>query len=268
VCLNLDSAEARKTQIEANFAQNKGPGWTWARFPAVVADGVGDVPGRLRPAEKACFLSHKRALASHLNSEGPVFILEDDALFGPHTAQTIDRIVFANDNLAWDLLYTDVCVPQASSMIELLKLRRQLDVPREVRLINLRGFPYAGATAYIVNARSIAKLLALLESESALDVPYDLHLRNLVNSGRLRAYAFFPFLTSLSAAADESQVQPQDAASADVVWNLFRRMVWIDRDLELHREALERIGRDLCDEELRAFGVLFGVMSSSKLAPR
>jgi GR25 family glycosyltransferase involved in LPS biosynthesis len=267
VFINLDSAAARRVDIEASFAQNKGGAWTLTRFPAVPASDprVASLPGGLRPAEKACFLSHRLALASRIGSPDPVLMLEDDAVFGPHTAEAVDRVIFSNEALGWDLFYTDICVPLAAPMIDLAVLRRKLEIPRDVRLINLRGYVYAGATAYIVNPHSIAKVVALLDRATLMDMPYDLYLRREVNAGRLNAYAFFPFLTSLSVQAEDSQVQAGGDVAPERVWNLFRRMTWIDRDLAALDAAIEALDADTCDAEARAFGTLFGAMASGRL---
>jgi len=191
-----------------------------------------------------------------------VFVLEDDALLGRHTAELIDKVILANDSLEWDILYTDICVPHIGSMLELLRLRQQLAVPGEVRLISLRTFAFAGATAYIINPRSIGKLHGLLEPYRTLEEPFDICMRNLVGQGRLSAFALFPFATSLSEASESSQVQESRGAGTDLVWNLFRKMIWVDRDLPAHRKALDEIDRLMCDEETRSFGTLFGAMAS------
>jgi hypothetical protein len=253
VCVNLDSATARREEIEANFDKYKGPGWTWTRFPAVTpADPrVAALGGSVAPTEKACFLSHKLALESRLGTSNPVFVLEDDAMLGPRSAAFIDRIVFANDALNWDILYTDICVPLPGPMIDLANLRRTLAQP-EVRLMNLRGYTYAGATAYIVNPRSLARLHGLLDGLTRLDRAYDLELRYFVNANQLNAFAFFPFLTTVSSAADSSQVQADQ--SPDAVWNLFRRLMWMDRDVGSQRGAVDRLEQDVDGEEARALG--------------
>jgi GR25 family glycosyltransferase involved in LPS biosynthesis len=265
VFINLDSAGQRRAELEANFAACKGPGWSLTRFRAVEPAGVQDIPGSVRPFEKACFQSHRRAIASKVGTRNPVFMLEDDALLGPSSAHLIERIVFANDHLGWDLLYTDICVPHISSMLELVRLRRQLKVPREVRLINLRTLAFAGATAYIVNPASLGKLSAILESYRTFEEPFDLCLRNLVGQRRLSAFAVFPFATSLSAAAEASQVQ-DSSGGRDLVWNLFRKMIWVDRDIAMHGSALAEIDQLMCDEEVRSFGTLFSAMASAKFA--
>jgi hypothetical protein len=53
------------------------------------------VEGRIRPAEKACFLGH-RALSSRVTrgrASTPVFILEDDAIFGSASYPASDNFL-------------------------------------------------------------------------------------------------------------------------------------------------------------------------------
>jgi GR25 family glycosyltransferase involved in LPS biosynthesis len=268
VFINLDSAPERRAGLETNFAACKGPGWGLTRFAAVEPRAIQDIPGRLRPSEKACFESHRRAIGSMLGSRQPVFMLEDDALLGRHTAELIDKIVFANDDLRWDLLYTDICVPHIGPMLELLRVRQQLASPADVRLIDLRTFAFAGATAYILNPRSIGKLHAILASYRTLEEPFDLCLHNLVRQGRLSAFALFPFATSLSESSETSQVQEPGAPGPDRIWNLFRKMIWVDRDIAAHRGALDEIDRLMGDEETRSFGTLFAAMASKDFTPK
>ena len=80
-------------------------------------------------------------------------------------------------------------------------------------------------------------------------MPFDLVLRNLVFGGELTARVAFPFATSLSIHAEQSQVQPGDTVVADTCWNAFRRLVCADADT-LRAECPGGFGEALpgCDE--------------------
>ena len=85
--INLDRATDWRQSIEASFQRAARPGQSLERIAAFDAAYVEKVavPGRIRPAEKACFLSHKEAVRRSLAHEGPVFILEDDVIFSNKT---------------------------------------------------------------------------------------------------------------------------------------------------------------------------------------
>lgn len=263
IYINLDKAVARRAQFEENWAAHHGDGWQLERFPAVDTRYVEEhgVPGTLRPGEKGCFLSHCAAIAMHIDSTVPLFMLEDDAQLGPRSAAAIDHFLRTHQGYDWDIVFTDVCIPLAPTMMDLLALRRTL-ADGEVRVLDAADFTFAGSTGYIVNPRSLGKLTELLGTQLELDVPYDLMLRGLVRDKKLKALVLFPFVTSLSEESGASQIQAEGAA--DRIWNAFRKLAWLDRDLGKVGPAIRKIDEDLCDEESRLLGVLLaGLMSKS-----
>jgi len=85
VYINLASETARRADLEANFLSHAGQGWSLARLEAVTADEVraANIGGILRPTEKACFLSHRNAVATGLGTGAPIAVFEDDIALGP-----------------------------------------------------------------------------------------------------------------------------------------------------------------------------------------
>jgi GR25 family glycosyltransferase involved in LPS biosynthesis len=261
--INLDRAAERRTSLERSFRNRMGNDWKLHRFPALDGDDVrrSRIAGRLGDAEKACFLSHKQVIKRSLGNNEPILVLEDDAVFGSRTRQELEQLVRRRDPAAWDVVFTDFIVPDIASMAGLLKLRQQLTQAGNIKVLDLSTLPFAGSTAYLVNGRSKARLVSLLESATTLDVPYDLFLREQIYAKKLVAGGFFPFITSLSSHAEESAVQSA-GKTAILVWNAFRKLAWIDRDLEREKPLLETIAKTLCDEEGTAFGTLFAAMVS------
>jgi GR25 family glycosyltransferase involved in LPS biosynthesis len=260
IYINLERAATRRAQIEANWAEYGGSGWQLERFPAIDARYIEEngIPGGLRPGEKACFFSHSAIIEMNRGATAPVFIMEDDMVLGKNTAATVNNFLSMCDSYDWDIAYTDVCIPLPQTMLDLVKLRHELSNSGEVRLLDVKDFPFAGATAYIVNHRSLDKVAGLLAQEEELNYPYDLVLRTLIYERKLKGLVFFPFVTSLS---DESNVsQIQESVSTDVIWNGFRKLMWIDRDLRKVLPSIEQIDRELCDDESRLLGVLFAGM--------
>lgn len=267
IYINLDSASERRARFEANWAHNRGPDWRLERFAALDTRYVEHhaVVGILRPAEKACFLSHCASIALNLNAAEPLFVMEDDAVLGPRSAPTIDNFLKVSDNYEWDIVFTEVGIVAPSAMLELIKLRKELAGKDEVRLLDLATLPFAGATGYIINHRSLKKIGALLGARERFDIPYDLLLRQLIYEKKLKALVFFPFVSSLS---NSSQSDIRVESAVDEVWTAFRQLASLDRDLDALRPAIERIGSQLCDEEARLLGILLASQVSASFTTK
>jgi GR25 family glycosyltransferase involved in LPS biosynthesis len=271
ILITLESQPARREQVEANFRSVGHAGWELTCMPAVDAGQVvkSAVAGRLSPSEKGCFLSHMVALQLSHPSPEHNLIVEDDVLLGEKTFSTIDAALNLAANSEWDLLFTDVVVPDARTMISLYASRKQLIARQEFKLVPLKSIPFAGSTAYLVNARSKEKLLKLLTEHAPLDMPYDLVLRKLVYQSRLSGFVIFPFATSLSAFADASQIQGNENTKiADMAWNAFRRLVWAERSLPEATANLDRISSDFFDPECRVFARILSCLLSANFQPK
>ena len=264
--INLDIASNRKLNIENNFLENKIGQWSLTRFPAIDVKYVEHhkIAGKLRSAEKACFLSHKFAIKQNLNSREPILMMEDDAEIGKSTCAVLDNFIENGNKFEWDIMFTDVCFTRPTVMIELIQLRKQLSVRNEIRMLNLADFVFGGATSYILNPKSLEKVFHLLDAKTALDIPYDIYLRELIRENKLKGFVIFPFVTTLSSVSDKSQIQLEETANTDLVWNTFRKMIWMDRKLEDSESSLNKINRDICDEESKKFGTIISACISNK----
>jgi GR25 family glycosyltransferase involved in LPS biosynthesis len=260
--LNLDAALQRKASIEVNFKKNKKENWSLTRVSAIDVNFINShkINGSLKPTEKACFLSHKKIIQENLEEQELLFILEDDAIFGKDTCEIIEKIIGMDQNIDWDILFTDVCVPHLGTMADLLKLRQQLVATNQVRLLDLKLLPFAGSTAYILNSKSKNKIYNLLNLDGDLAIPYDLYLRKLIYESKIKGFVVFPFITSLSESSEESSVQSIGTKMTDLVWNLYRKMIWRERNLDQYKPVLEKIEQGLSDEA-RAFGTLWAAMA-------
>ena len=264
--INLDQAVLRREGLEKNFAMHKTALWSLSRVPAIDQYDVERhaVPGKSRPGEKACFLSHKLVIKNNIHAQAAYMVMEDDVQIGPSTCQCIDGFLSqAGKDLDWDIIFTDILVPNTQTMTELVRLRQSIIKKREIQLINLARFPFAASAAYIVNPKSSLKIFEFLDATKVFDAPYDMILRKLVHDGKLKAFCLFPFLTTLSDYSEDSSIQLSDSIATDFIWNTFRKLIWIDRDIEKVRPLLTRIDRELCDDESRLFAPLFAAQSSS-----
>ena len=265
--INLEQASERRQSLEACFAAHRTPGWHLNRFPAVNVTYVQQykVVGRLRESEKACFMSHRRLICDQIGTDEPPLILEDDARFGVNTFTQIDHFLNTkSDDVGWDILFTDVAVVDPKTMIDLFLLRRNLASPNFAQLLDLSNLPFAGATAYLLNPPSIEKIYTYLETATPLDIPYDLFLRRLIWEGKIKGYVMFPFVTTVSDWAESSQIQTLDTAYTDLTWNTFRKLMWIDRDIEQTRPAIQAIDREVCDDESRQLATIIAACTSSR----
>jgi GR25 family glycosyltransferase involved in LPS biosynthesis len=277
--INLDRATERRSRLESNFAAIKKPNWSLTRFPAIDTEYVraNNIAGCTTPGEKGCFLSHKILIGENLAKAGPLFIAEDDAAFGARSCALIDAILKQSPNADWDILFTDVGTPQLSTMIDLVKYRRGLAAKgEELAFLDLSKLNFVGSTAYLVNPKSKQKLYGLLDSVTEIDLPYDLYLRQQAHAGILKVRSLFPFVTTLSDYSEDSQIKVADLKRPDLRWNLFRKMVWAERNLASCKPALEQMNgsvteqvaalfkqlRSSPDEELNAFGVLFTAIAA------
>jgi GR25 family glycosyltransferase involved in LPS biosynthesis len=221
-----------------NFQKTRLPNWTLTRSVAIDTAYIHDhcTPGRLRPSQKACFLSHRQVIGQSLEHDEPIYILEDDAVFGAGTCRTIELLLdSALAQKEWDIVFTDVGVDRTPDMVELL--RRRSEIPEETllhgmpTLLNLRSLPsFFGASAYLINAASKKKLYALLNDHRDLDIEYDIYLRGLILQSRVEGFCLFPFVTTVAREADVSQIQ---TGTTHIIENAFRRLLWRESGVDL-----------------------------------
>ena len=259
VYINLPTASDRRASVEASFAAAASGDWTLHRFEAFEPAGVAAIAGGATETEKACFASHRTALAQHLGDDDPVLIVEDDAVFAPQAFAGLDAMLSPAGGV--DILYTDAALCDFNLMIHLASRRDGLAERGEYLPVELRGRSFFGATAYAVRGSAKARLHAALTAEPAIDQPYDLFLRDLIHRGEFRAAVCFPFLTTLSPLADGSQIQASDTAVFDATLNAYRRLMFVDRDLDQCRRDAEHLAAHT-DEASRLVGGVFAAIVS------
>ncbi len=265
--INLDKEFTRRANIENNFLDNKIEGWSLNRYPAIGIDYIkeNNIKGIQRDGPKACYLSHKYLIKENINSQSPIFILEDDAMFGKNTCKILNDL-FAAINFEWDILFTDVCVPYPEQMIKLIRMRKVLSKKNNIIYLNLSEFIFAGTTAYIINPKSIKKILNLIDVKS-IDIPIDLLLRKLIADKKLKGFVTFPFITTISQDSCFSQTQPNNNFKTDYIWNLFRQMIWLERNVDNIKLKIKMIDDEMIDENSKIYSTIISACISEKFTP-
>lgn len=262
VYINLPAAADRRREIEASFAAAHTDGWALERFEALGPGDVADLPGGISPTEKACFASHRAALGRHLDGDGLVMIVEDDTLFAPRAFVVMEALLTAGTG--WDVLYGDT-VCDYYMMLQLARRRDAMVDRGEHQAIDLAGRHYFAASAYVVGGPAKRRLHAALSSPEAMTQPFDIALRAL--AGEFRMAVAFPFLTTVSRAADASQIQTRTDPLFDATLNAFRRLLFVDRDLEACRADIGRLQATADSDTARLTGAVFSVMASPGFSP-
>ncbi len=257
--INLASETEKRVQLEKNFSEHNTLNWSLQRFEAVDKDFVqkNNVQGLLSDGAKGCFLSHRQVINQNIDSDAHLFIFEDDIVFCKKT-QTMLQKITATPDFDWDLLYTDICVPNASGMLDLFKLKQECLKNDQLRILDLAEMNFASTAAYIVNKKSTRKVATMLNAMQQLDTPIDLTYRALVHSGQLKAYVVFPFLTSLSSRSEDSNIQSEAHAYTEAVWHGFRKLIWMDGHVQDIQNNIRQIEAGTFSEDAKALRTLLG----------
>lgn len=265
--INLERAQDRRSALEASFAAVPHSGWELVRFAAVDAQAASLPAGAITDFEKACFLSHRGAIQAALGDEEHLLVVEDDVAFSPRCFEMLEHVAkqYGDD---WDILYAECLLANFDLVIRLLKAWPERVRAGQFQRVDLSNVRYAAAAAYLVNGRSKARLAELLRDGERLDQPYDLVLRRFTHERKIRSYAVFPFLVSLTGAADTSQIQPGGVAASDFVMNALRRLMVVNRDEAACRHAAQYIVDQLTDENARLSGAVLAGLISSKFPNR
>jgi GR25 family glycosyltransferase involved in LPS biosynthesis len=253
--INLDAATERRSEIEACFQRVAHQGWELSRFRAVTAAEMIDAPGSLPPAEKACFESHRRLIGQSLGDEQSVYVLEDDVAFSDKLFPFLSA--FGTWDGDWDLLFTEVTIARATDMVRVALERERLAQRSQATTYPLEGIGFLGAMGYLVRGGFKATLQAMLMEAERLDAPYDLYLNQLASEGRVKAMVCLPYLTTDTAASAQSQIGGARLPLQVRAFDAFRRLMYVDRDLETCRREAADI-RQQTPELQQILGALIG----------
>lgn len=263
--INLDHATEHRAALEASFEKASRPGWSLSRFKAIDTAEVDArlIRGARSSAEKGCFLSHKSVIEAHAGGAGHLLVLEDDVEFGSATFEIIDGFLQNNPDAEWDLLFLDVCVIGIEDLLKMYFNRRDLINKRNVMPLDLAKIGFFGTNAYIVNAGSVGKLVSVLEAGFPVDIEYDIYLSHQIARQQLKAAVLFPFVTTLSRHATQSQIQVSRMDKLNLVRNLLRNLLWLEsRPDEVTAALVEFDAMNKASEHQTFFTLLLALLSS------
>jgi hypothetical protein len=101
---------------------------------------------------------------------------------------------------------------------------------------------FAGTVSMFINRCSVQKYLAAIEGHWARGTPIDLHLRQEIHAGRLKAYVTAPFVTSITAANSVSDIRGTQDFARDV-FDVYRRAFYLYADQDALLAQLKQATR-------------------------
>ena len=237
--LNLDRSTRRRTALEAHL-QAVGAAGRYQRVAAVEGRAVAhEYDSTLHPGALGVWLTHEKLLRAHPAPDRHLHVIEDDTVFCRDAPDLFAKTLRTADALPgpWDLLFTDVYVPAAPHAFRAFAAK----VADHARgggfaLLDLAPFHFACLNSMFVNKASVPKYARYVTGNWRVGVPLDIFLRRLVQERHLTAYVTVPFLTSISAESDESDILGSLGASRRVS-DLYRRGFFVDADRRALLEA-------------------------------
>ncbi|MFA5040682.1 MAG: glycosyltransferase family 25 protein [Bdellovibrionales bacterium] len=276
--VNLDRCEDRRIKIEQELA-NHGLGGKYTRFSASDGNAMGfPNPVGLRDSELGCFTSHYRLLKENRGSALPLHVMEDDIVLSKTFNYVMDQVLSGKELDNYDILYTDI----STSMLDLNFVRFKQCYDQHVKrdkdgkiehlgftVVDLSDVLFCSTCSFIVNPKSIDKLLSLYETElkNGARGPIDIYLLTLCQHGQIKAGTIFPFITSVPA---DTRLNTTVHNRSDLLTVhasiLLRRSFYADCNLEeCAKEAAELFPQpDPSDPHCRFLMSLTGFLLSGK----
>ena len=211
--INLDRSADRRARMEQQLRRT-GRAEIYARSAAIDAEQQ-DIPdvGGLKKGEVACFLSHFQTIEAARACGQHLHIAEDDAIFPDDIVERIEMIVASDAFEQYDLFFTETIIPLSADYLQeyqrIYKENTHAKGAIDFSAVEAKGMYRASASSYVVNRNSADRLARLVEAELAEGprYPFDIFLRTLIDSDRLRAAIIVPFLTA---------VAPDDAVQSTI----------------------------------------------------
>jgi GR25 family glycosyltransferase involved in LPS biosynthesis len=252
--INLDRSADRRARLEKQLRE-LGIERAYSRFAAVDGSAVVDRTGTISSREYGCFASHAQVIKDACSGGTHLHVLEDDALLSPEFVPVVAGVIGQGFLDQYDILFTDVYVPpDPVRFAQYERARREntsvdpatgREYLKSIVVFDLRNTAWACTSSYVVSRRCLGRMAELLENALSAGpaAPIDLTLRELVNSGALKAGCLVPFLTSIDLALD---VDSTIHASSDqervtrLACNVVRQTLFVRPDWQTIGSVLHR----------------------------
>ncbi len=185
----------------------------------------------------------------------PIHIVEDDIILSPYAAPAINLIVRNGVIDQYDLIFTETLVPpdlralrQFKSIYDKAMVAGMGLNLAHLQIIDLATLRFSGATSYVVNPRSVERILGIYQEhwDKGPVAAFDFVLREEVQAGRLKAACAFPFVTSIDLDGIVRSTAGRlpashDEVSTGLVMALLRYSFYVGRDLEFATVTMNQI---------------------------
>jgi GR25 family glycosyltransferase involved in LPS biosynthesis len=236
VYINLDRSTERRAAMEAQISRF-GLQDVYRRLPAAEGNSLG-VPTKLTHAETGCLLSHYLACKQYAGDGTHLHIVEDDVQFSSITRDAILNTIAGSIMDEHDVLFLD------TELSKFVEMRRAMEIYDGAIVLNANGSLrratlslrtyHAASTSYLINCRSIPKLVSIYEQlfTNGITKPIDIMVRDMGMAGTLRVGCLFPFVTSVRLDEATTIADREDRSErAALAMNILRHSFFVERDI-------------------------------------
>ena len=239
--INLAQSEARRNALLSSLSVAGISAW-YTHVPAIDGKGqAANLATQLDAGELGLWLTHEKIVEEFSGSAEHLHILEDDVVVAKEAKRLLPMALESADrNFGdWDLLFTETFVP--FELFETYRQRMQVFHQRaRIAYLDLASCYASCMTSFFLNRNSIEKYAGLIRDKWSVGIPIDLFLRRLLRKRELRALVTVPFLSSISAENDQSNIRGELDMSRRV-YDVFRRGFFIDADLNALVQEMGRL---------------------------
>jgi hypothetical protein len=239
VYINLERNEKRRASMDRHL-KDIGASSRYEWFPAIDGRTVLDNhPTAMRPGALGLWLTVECILEAFEGLDQHLHILEDDVVLARNGPALFEQALeYADKELrGWDLLFTETLVPFDAFRVY-SDLLEQYGRTKQHAYLDLSSLYQACMSSFFVNKASLGKIANLMKGKWSLGAPKDMYVRQLIRQKQLKAYVTVPFMTSISAESDTSDIRGELDLSHRVC-DVFRRGFFQEADLVALRREMK-----------------------------
>ena len=249
--INLDRSVKRREDFEREILKIESY-LSVQRFSAIDGKLNQNHNTRLSAAEFGCYLSHLNVIKNAKSNEN-ILIIEDDEIIH-------DSLKFAKEDItnidsdSWDIVYLDMTVVEVEDFLFLSRnFKNIISGQTNVNLIKFtNSMTVYGTHAYVVNFKSLPKIIHLLETSLNLGLPIDNVYCAAIQQNLLNALVYLP----LPMAPSEETFSSSIATSEHPLmrdWTLFRKTLsaYYPRDPVFINNDLKHTIEEICINRLK-----------------